>query len=91
MTAKTLAEFRTAHGDPTTWTAADMETFEHLAETKDIVLPEPEPDPDADSDPAPTTRDCWFCSAPNPVTAARCGFCCHRTDDNPTANYTPTA
>jgi hypothetical protein len=36
-------EFRQDHGDPATWTNADMETFEHLEETKDIVLPDPTP------------------------------------------------
>ena len=26
-------DFREQHGDPNTWTTADFETFEHLAET----------------------------------------------------------
>ncbi|WP_042174521.1 hypothetical protein [Streptomyces sp. NBRC 110035] len=37
----------------------------------------------------PATRDCWFCTAPNPATATRCGFCNHHTDDNP--NHQPAA
>lgn len=28
----TANDFRREHGDPTGWTSADMETFEHLAE-----------------------------------------------------------
>jgi hypothetical protein len=28
----TATEFRQTHGDPATWTTADMETYEHLAE-----------------------------------------------------------
>ena len=28
----TPTEFRTQHGDPSGWSTADMETFEHLAE-----------------------------------------------------------
>lgn len=39
----TAAEFRTAHGDPETWSVADMEAFEHLAETEGVVLPAPIP------------------------------------------------
>jgi len=28
----TAHKFRETHGDPSTWTTADMETYEHLAE-----------------------------------------------------------
>lgn len=37
----TAHEFRTEHGDPTGWTTADMETYEHLAETQTIPDPTP--------------------------------------------------
>lgn len=33
----TASEFRTAHGDPTDWTPADFETFEHLAEVEPVA------------------------------------------------------
>ncbi|MFJ4473251.1 hypothetical protein ACIP2X_37955 [Streptomyces sp. NPDC089424] len=29
--------FRQEHGDPTTWTTADFESFEHLAETDHLA------------------------------------------------------
>ncbi|MFE3381313.1 hypothetical protein [Streptomyces anulatus] len=39
----TATEFRTQHGDPTTWTAADIETQQNLAAcdalTPDTVIP----------------------------------------------------
>ncbi|MFF7190517.1 hypothetical protein ACFZAR_36100 [Streptomyces sp. NPDC008222] len=38
MTAKTLTDFRNEHPDSSTWTVADMETFEHLAEIQ--LLPD---------------------------------------------------
>ena len=62
-------QFRQTHGDPTTWTTADFETYEHLAEADTLPIP---------------TRDCWFCSAPNPATNTICGFCNHHRDDAPT-------
>lgn len=33
----TALDFRTEHGDPTTWTTADMETYEHIAETDTLT------------------------------------------------------
>jgi hypothetical protein len=39
----TTAKFIEAHGDSSTWTAADFEAFEHIAETKDIVVPATDP------------------------------------------------
>ena len=37
----TATEFRQTHGDPSTWTTADMETYEHLAETETVPDLEP--------------------------------------------------
>ncbi|MGV9891714.1 hypothetical protein [Streptomyces sp. NPDC003395] len=43
MTPKTGREFREDHGDPTTWTTADFETYEHLTEITDLTR-QPTPD-----------------------------------------------
>ncbi|MFB7312961.1 hypothetical protein [Streptomyces sp. NPDC056192] len=48
----TATEFRAQHGDPTTWTTADMESFEHLAEID--ALPTHTPDVPAEAS-APAT------------------------------------
>jgi len=43
----TANEFRNLHGDPTTWTATDIESFEHLAEAD--ALPTQTPDAPAEA------------------------------------------
>ena len=75
-------DFAHAHGDDSsTWTPADIEAQQNLA-ANDLhtvwVLLHPTP-----------ALDCWFCSAPNAVTATVCGFCHHHRDDAP--NHTTAA
>ncbi|WP_392838757.1 hypothetical protein [Streptomyces sp. LN500] len=43
----TATEFRAQHGDPTTWTTTDIESFEHLAEID--ALPVQTPDAPAEA------------------------------------------
>lgn len=76
-------QFRQLHGDPATWTDDEYEQFAQYATPGD---PAPARELLARlAQQQPATRDCWFCSAPNPTTATRCGFCSHHTDDNPAA------
>ncbi|MFJ1900506.1 hypothetical protein [Streptomyces sp. NPDC088115] len=66
----TAIEFRTVHGDPTTWTVADHETYDNLRRNEAHL--------------ANTTRTCWFCAVETATQNRRCGFCGHHADDNPT-------
>jgi len=58
VTATDALDFRQQHGDPTTWTTAEMETFEHLAETDHLpdftihMLLPADPTPDSTTAPA---------------------------------------
>lgn len=78
----TGTQFRQTHGDPATWTDDEYEQFAECATPGD---PQPARELLARLAQQAATRDCWFCSAPNPTTATRCGFCCHHAADNPAA------
>jgi hypothetical protein len=55
----TALDFRTSHGDPATWTTADMETYEHLAEVDTLATLTCW---FCGSDNQPATSICGFCN-----------------------------
>ena len=57
----TAADFREQHGDPTTWTTADHETYDNLRRVDDHL--------------ANNTHTCWFCHTETPTNTGYCESC----------------
>lgn len=72
----TGSEFRQQHGDPTTWTWADHETYDNLRRNDQHL--------------ASTHPPCWFCGDNTPTNTPRCGLCGHRADAGPAPGQTAT-